>query len=437
MLLPILAYSAGADTDPSSPSLGATLYAAVGVPLFDAPSGSLYVNLAPGGLFYVRTGTPSWATIVGAGGGPVTWADITGSPDDSAPLVSSINTKATAAVTTHTGLSDPHPVYLTQAEADALYDTIGAVTAHEALSDPHPTYLRLAEADALYDPLGAAAAQVAAHEALSDPHAQYLTAAEGNAAYQALDATLTALAALNATAGLVEQTGADAFTKRALGIALATDVLTRADGDGRFAALVHTHVATGIADSTEAGRAMLLAANAAAQTALLDSFTAALKGLVPASAGGTTNFLRADGVFAAPPGGGGGGSATNVEVSLGSTPARRGRFTITDAAITAAPKIFIAQAPGPYTGKGTRADEAEMDRIEIDAIYPAAGSAVVGWSTGRIVPVLPVTSDLAGGGGKSAASMPAVTAADLLSRLTAKHVGAAKGNYKFNYQVFA
>ncbi len=37
-------------------------------------------------------------------------------------------------------------------------------------------------------------------------------------------------------------------------------------------------------------------------TALLDVFTSALKGLVPASGGGTANFLRADGTFAVPPG---------------------------------------------------------------------------------------------------------------------------------------
>lgn len=38
-------------------------------------------------------------------------------------------------------------------------------------------------------------------------------------------------------------------------------------------------------------------------TAMLDVFSSTLKGLTPASGGGTTNFLRADGNFAAPPAG--------------------------------------------------------------------------------------------------------------------------------------
>lgn len=54
-------------------------------------------------------------------------------------------------------------------------------------------------------------------------------------------------------------------------------------------------------------------------TALLDVFTSGAKGLVPASGGGTTNFLRADGTFAAPPGGGGspGGSSGEVQYNNG------------------------------------------------------------------------------------------------------------------------
>lgn len=48
-------------------------------------------------------------------------------------------------------------------------------------------------------------------------------------------------------------------------------------------------------------------------TALLNSFSSTLKGLAPASGGGTTNFLRADGSWAAPAGGGT-GTVTSVSV---------------------------------------------------------------------------------------------------------------------------
>lgn len=47
-------------------------------------------------------------------------------------------------------------------------------------------------------------------------------------------------------------------------------------------------------------------------TTLLDTFTSSLKGLAPASGGGTSNFLRADGTWAAA---GGGGGATNLWVA--------------------------------------------------------------------------------------------------------------------------
>lgn len=59
--------------------------------------------------------------------------------------------------------------------------------------------------------------------------------------FQPQDDTLDALAGLNSSAGLVEQTGADTFTKRALGVGASTSVPTRADADGRYAAASHTH----------------------------------------------------------------------------------------------------------------------------------------------------------------------------------------------------
>ena len=64
---------------------------------------------------------------------------------------------------------------------------------------------------------------------------------------------------------------------------------------------------TAISDSTAAGRAMLTAASAGAQTALLNVFSAGAKGLVPDPVTtNTTDFLRRDGSWAAPAGGGGG-----------------------------------------------------------------------------------------------------------------------------------
>lgn len=68
-------------------------------------------------------------------------------------------------------------------------------------------------------------------------------------------------------------------------------------------------------------------------TTLLDVFTTSLKGVVPASGGGTTNFLRADGTWAAPPGGGGGspgGSTTQIQFNNAGTFGGSADFTWDD-----------------------------------------------------------------------------------------------------------
>lgn len=53
-------------------------------------------------------------------------------------------------------------------------------------------------------------------------------------------------------------------------------------------------------------------------TALINTFSSSLSGAVPASGGGTTNFLRADGTWAAPGGGSPGGSTNDIQVNVSS-----------------------------------------------------------------------------------------------------------------------
>jgi len=64
-------------------------------------------------------------------------------------------------------------------------------------------------------------------------------------------------------------------------------------------------------------------------TSLLDTFTRGTKGLVGASGGGTTNFLRADGTWAAPSGGGGSGNAVVVDVDFGSSFTDKAQVVVT------------------------------------------------------------------------------------------------------------
>ena len=114
---------------------------------------------------------------------------------------------------------------------------------------------------------------------------------------------------------------AQILNKPTLGTAAAKNTGTAAgnvvelDGSARLPAVDGSQL-TGIntagTDLTYTAATRVLASSTGAD-ATLTLVTSTDAGLAPASGGGTTNFLRADGTFAAPPGGSPGGSTTQVQ----------------------------------------------------------------------------------------------------------------------------
>lgn len=143
-----------------------------------------------------------------------------------------------------------------------------------------------------------------------------------------------------------------------------------------------------------------------------------------------TKFLRGDQTWAAPTAS---VAATTIEEDLGSTPTWRGRFTITDAAIGAASKVLCWQAPGPYTGKGARADEAEMAPIHVISVEPDDGVATVTWET---LPVYVHAHVYAGGGGQSPTLAHMARAVEGVPSAPRRR-NKVRGNVKFTYFVLA
>lgn len=60
---------------------------------------------------------------------------------------------------------------------------------------------------------------------------------------------------------------------------------------------------------------------------------------------------------------------TTVEIDLGTTPKKAGKFQITGlSGLTPGKVVLVQQAALPYTGKGTLSDESEMDIISVDGV---------------------------------------------------------------------
>jgi hypothetical protein len=185
---------------------------------------------------------------------------------------------------------------------------------------------------------------------------------------------------------------------------------------------------------TAAGRAILDDADAAAQRTTLGAAAAShthaasdvtsgtmdTARLGSGTANGTT-FLRGDQTWATPS-----ASVAATTLALGF----QGRFTITDAAITATSKVLCWQAPGPYTGKGTRADEATMQPVQVISVEPASGTAVVQWQT---PPSYTQRVELPNG--KRFATSAAGIEQMMFPTLIPRRIGRVRGNVKFSYLV--
>lgn len=105
------------------------------------------------------------------------------------------------------------------------------------------------------------------------------------------------------------------------------------------------------------------------RTLAVDTFGAAAPGVVPASGGGTSNFLRADGTWTAPTAA---VAATAATLALGSTPKTDHRITVVDAAIGASSKVIV----GWGTVLDTDENGPDTSLVNFSA-RPAAGSMVV------------------------------------------------------------
>jgi hypothetical protein len=239
---------------------------------------------------------------------------------------------------------------------DAAGVATAAVAAHVAAGDPHPQYLTAAEGNAAYDATGAATAAVATHVGLADPHTQYQKESEKDAAngYAGLSAG-TKLAGTQQTYGSLANTACEGNDAR-LSDARAPNGVASGDLAGSYPSPTVTQ-ARGLRETTGP---TTLAMGAVADGEFLKRSGSSVIGGSPGAASLTL---------------------TTVEVNLGTISRRGGKFNITTSGLTSGKAVSIMQANGPYTGKGSRTDEAEMDGLTVSGKTTSATNIECFWHT--------------------------------------------------------
>jgi hypothetical protein len=122
-------------------------------------------------------------------------------------------------------------------------------------------------------------------------------------------------------------------------------------------------------------------------TAMLDVFTSSLKGVAPSSGGGTANFLRADGTWAAPPAGGAAAQPTMQRLTSGTnavytTPASCTRLELTIVG-GGAGGTGSGSAAGSNAGAGGTTYWNTTTPASTSPVFAAAGGARGDWTNGN------------------------------------------------------
>ncbi len=139
-----------------------------------------------------------------------------------------------------------------------------------------------------------------------------------------------------------------------------TGVVTIANGAVSLVKMANLAANAVIGNNTGAS-AVPLALTQAQLTAMVNAFTTTLSGAAPASGGGTTNFLRADGTWAAPPSGTPGGASGSVQYNNAGAFGGFGVYTAAshilqlDAADAAAPAAQTLQVQSVVGGTANTA----------------------------------------------------------------------------------